>query len=57
MNSSDSSTRRTPVARIFRLTLDVLLGVIVGVVLTMIATDLLLFAQAKSAFTTVNGGY
>jgi hypothetical protein len=55
MSHKDSDPGRGPVARVFRIALDILLGVIVGVVLTMIATDLLLFAEAKSTFTRVNG--
>lgn len=55
MSSKDSSPDRGPVARVFRFALDTLLGIIVGVVLTIITTDVLLYVEAKSVFTTVNG--
>ncbi len=55
MRSKDSNPSRGPIARVFRLAADTMLGVIVGCVLAIIATNLLLYATAKSVFTTVNG--
>jgi len=55
MSSEQSSPARGPVARAFRLAADVVLGILAGIVLTLIATNLLLFAEGKSVFRTVNG--
>ena len=55
MSSEQSSSTGGQVARAFRLAADVLLGILAGVVLALIATNLLLFAEGKSVFTTVNG--
>jgi hypothetical protein len=53
--SSRISNPSHRIARGLRLAAGVALGVIVGCVLAMIATNLLLFAEAKSVFTTANG--
>jgi hypothetical protein len=41
--------------RVFRLAADIILGIIAGGVLALIATNLLLYADGKSVYTTVNG--
>ncbi len=43
------------IARVLRLGVDILLGIIAGFVLAIIATNLLLYAEGKAVFTTVNG--
>jgi hypothetical protein len=43
------------VGRVFRLALDVILGVIAGIVPTLIVVNLLLYAEGTSAYKTVNG--
>jgi hypothetical protein len=54
---STQSSRSTPggFVRALRLAVDIILGVIVGVVLAVVVTDVLLFAQGKAVYTTVNG--
>jgi len=53
--STQSIPARGRLARGFRYALDVILGIIAGVVLAIIATNLLLFAEGKSVYSTVNG--
>ncbi len=55
MSSQISNAPPHRVAHAFRLVADVVLGIIVGGVLTIVVTDLLLIAEARSAYTTVNG--
>jgi hypothetical protein len=43
------------IARALRLGADILLGVVAGCVLAIVATNLLLYAEGKSVYTTVNG--
>ena len=42
-------------ARVLRLGMDIILGVLAGCVLALIVTNLLLYAEGKSVYTTMNG--
>ncbi len=55
MSSEHSGPVRGQIARTFRVAADVLLGILVGIVLTLVATNLLLFAGGKAVYRTVNG--
>ena len=55
MSPQQSSSSRGHVARAFRLTADIILGIIAGIVLALIATNLLLVAEGKAVYRTVNG--
>jgi hypothetical protein len=55
MSSENPSSTHGIVGRVFRLALDIILGIIAGVVLTLIVVNLLLYAEGKSVFTAVNG--
>jgi hypothetical protein len=46
---------RGQLAHFIRSAVDIILGVIVGIVLALIATNLLLYAEGKSVYRTVNG--
>ncbi|MGA2974228.1 MAG: DUF1214 domain-containing protein [Spirochaetia bacterium] len=54
MSTQQSSPAHGRIGRAFRLAVDVLLGILAGIVLTLIATNLLLFVEAKSVYGTVN---
>ncbi len=53
--SSQISNSSHGIAGAFRVAADILLGILAGIVLALIATNLLLFVEGKSVFRTVNG--
>lgn len=55
MSSENPISTHRRVGRVFRLAADIILGIIAGIVLTLIVVNLLLYAEGKSAFTAVNG--
>jgi hypothetical protein len=55
MSLEQSKSAHGQFARALRLAADIILGVIVGFVLGLIVTNLLLYAEGKSVFTTANG--
>jgi hypothetical protein len=55
MSPDQSNPVHGQFSRVLRRGADITLGIIVGVVLAIIATNLLLYAEAESVFTTVNG--
>ncbi|MGA2763265.1 MAG: DUF1214 domain-containing protein [Spirochaetia bacterium] len=55
MSPERSNSAHGQFARVLRLGADIILGVIAGCVLALIVTNLLLYAEGKSVYTTVNG--
>jgi hypothetical protein len=55
MRSKNPNPAHGPFARIFRLAVDIMLGVIAGCILALVVVNLFLYAQGKSVYTTVNG--
>jgi len=53
--SQRSNSAGGQVGRALRVVADILLGILTGIVLALVATNLLLVAEGKSAFRTVNG--
>src|SRR5271157_5154503 len=55
MSSENPSSTHGIVGRVFRLALDIILGIIAGIVLTLIVVNLLFYAEGRSVFTALNG--
>ncbi len=55
MSSQSSASTPGRFVHALRLAVDIILGVIAGVVLAVIVTNVLLYAQGKGVYTTVNG--
>ena len=55
MSSEQSKSAGGQLGHVLRLGVDIILGIITGCVLAIIATNLLLYAEGKAVFTTVNG--
>ena len=55
MSPEQSNSAHRQFARVLRLGMDIILGVLAGCVLALIVTNILLYAEGKSVYTTVNG--